>query len=341
MYTKYLYALAGAALLLLPACSSKDQSTESMSYPLIQVTYPETKKVEQSDDYHGTLVNDPYRWLEIDTAAEVTAWVNEQNKATFGYLEQIPFRQAVKDRITELINYPRYSAPERAGDYYFFSKNDGLQNQAVIYYQKGLEGKPEVFIDPNTLSKDGTTAVSLVGFSKDKKYVTISRSDAGSDWQEFRVMEVATRRELPDRLRWVKFSGAAWHGDGFFYSRYPEPAKGTELSGNNQHHAVWYHRLGDDQSKDQLVYRDDKNPNGDIEIVCTGLRPGEKLYEELLIDADSYPTSHPLIYRASESYFLPDQLWPQLKLLEDALLSLDWDLTRRIIHSLVPEWQSH
>ncbi|MDV7394732.1 S9 family peptidase, partial [Arthrospira platensis SPKY1] len=118
---------------------------------------------------------------EIDTAAEVTAWVNEQNKATFGYLEQIPFRQAVKDRITELINYPRYSAPERAGDYYFFSKNDGLQNQAVIYYQKGLEGKPEVFIDPNTLSKDGTTAVSLVGFSKDKKYVTISRSDAGSD----------------------------------------------------------------------------------------------------------------------------------------------------------------
>ena len=261
MSLKFLYALAVAAVLSLPACSPKDQSAESMSYPLIPVTYPETKKVEQSDDYHGSLVSDPYRWLEIDTAAEVTAWVNEQNKVTFGYLEQIPFRQAVKDRITELINYPRYSAPERAGDYYFFSKNDGLQNQAVIYYQKGLEGKPEVFIDPNKLSKDGTTAISLVGFSKDNKYVTISRSDAGSDWQEFRVMEIATRKELPDRLRWVKFSGAAWHGDGFFYSRYPEPAKGTELSGNNQYHAVWYHRLGDDQSKDQLVYRDDQNPN--------------------------------------------------------------------------------
>jgi len=227
----------------------------------MKVTYPDTKKVDHSDDYHGTLVGDPYRWLENDTAQDVAAWVQSQNKATFGYLDQIPFRKNIQDRITELINYPRYSSPMRAGEYYFFYKNDGLQNQPVIYVQKGLTGKPEVFIDPNTLSKEGTTAISLIGFSNDDKYAAYSRSDAGSDWQEIRIMEIATKRELPDRLKWVKFSGASWQGNGFYYSRYPEPAKGAELSGNNQYHTVYYHRVGDDQSKDQLIYRDDKNPN--------------------------------------------------------------------------------
>ncbi len=247
---------------LTTACQQKgDSSATDTTYPKMKVTYPDTKKVDHSDDYHGTLVGDPYRWLENDTAQDVAAWVQSQNKATFGYLDQIPFRKNIQDRITELINYPRYSCPMRAGEYYFFYKNDGLQNQPVIYVQKGLTGKPEVFIDPNTLSKEGTTAISLIGFSNDDKYAAYSRSDAGSDWQEIRIMEIATKRELPDRLKWVKFSGASWQGNGFYYSRYPEPAKGAELSGNNQYHTVYYHRVGDDQSKDQLIYRDDKNPN--------------------------------------------------------------------------------
>lgn len=247
---------------LTTACQQKgDSSATDTTYPKMKVTYPDTKKVDHSDDYHGTLVGDPYRWLENDTAQDVAAWVQSQNKATFGYLDQIPFRKNIQDRITELINYPRYSSPMRAGEYYFFYKNDGLQNQPVIYVQKGLAGKPEVFIDPNTLSKEGTTAISLIGFSNDDKYAAYSRSDAGSDWQEIRIMEIATKRELPDRLKWVKFSGASWQGNGFYYSRYPEPAKGAELSGNNQYHTVYYHRVGDDQSKDQLIYRDDKNPN--------------------------------------------------------------------------------
>jgi prolyl oligopeptidase len=256
------FITALAAMSLTTACQQKgDSSATDTTYPKMKVTYPDTKKVDHSDDYHGTLVGDPYRWLENDTAQDVAAWVQSQNKATFGYLDQIPFRKNIQDRITELINYPRYSSPMRAGEYYFFYKNDGLQNQPVIYVQKGLTGKPEVFIDPNTLSKEGTTAISLIGFSNDDKYAAYSRSDAGSDWQEIRIMEIATKRELPDRLKWVKFSGASWQGNGFYYSRYPEPAKGAELSGNNQYHTVYYHRVGDDQSKDQLIYRDDKNPN--------------------------------------------------------------------------------
>ncbi len=227
----------------------------------IKVKYPETRTVDQVDNYHGTLVADPYRWLEIDTAAEVEAWVNAQNKVTFGYLEKIPYRNAIKNRITELINYPRYSAPFKAGDYYLFYKNDGLQNQPVIYIQKGLQGTPEVFIDPNTLSADGTVSVSLLGPSDDNRYMAYAQSEAGSDWQQIRVMEIATRKQLPDVLRWVKFSGASWHKDGFFYSRYPEPAKGMERSGNNQFHAIYYHQLGDDQSKDRLIYEDRANPN--------------------------------------------------------------------------------
>ncbi|MCB0637196.1 MAG: S9 family peptidase, partial [Lewinella sp.] len=148
----------------------------------------------------------------------------------------------------------------RAGDYYFFSKNDGLQNQSVIYFQKGLDGEPEVFIDPNTWSEEGTTSINLVGFSQDDRYVAFSVSEGGSDWSEIRVMEVATRTELSDRLEWVKFSGAGWHEDGFFYSRYPAPEAGMELSGNNQYHSIYYHKLGTDQAEDELIYRDNENP---------------------------------------------------------------------------------
>jgi prolyl oligopeptidase len=224
------------------------------------LVYPQTKKVDVVDDYHGTKVADPYRWLEDDNAPEVKAWVGEQNKVTSAYLGAIACRGPIAKRLEELYNYPRYSAPFRVGEYYFFSKNDGLQNQSVIYFQKGLEGEPQVFIDPNTLSADGTVRVGLLGESQDDRYMAISRSEAGSDWGEIRVLEIANRRELGDRLRWVKFSGAAWSGDGFYYCRYDEPKAGDELKAKNENQKVYYHRLGDAQEKDTLVFSDPAHP---------------------------------------------------------------------------------
>lgn len=222
--------------------------------------YPSTRKTEQKDNYHGTEVSDPYRWLEVDTAEEVKAWVEAQNKVTFDYLSKIPYREKLKNRLSEVFNYERFSAPSRAGEYYFFSKNDGLQNQSVIYYQKGLTGTPRVFLDPNTLTKDGTAAVSMLGFSNDKKYVAYAINQSGSDWQTIKVRRVEDATDTDDELQWVKFSGASWHKDGFFYSRYPTPEKGTELSGKNEYHQVWYHKLGTPQSQDILIFEDKTQP---------------------------------------------------------------------------------
>jgi prolyl oligopeptidase len=225
-----------------------------------RLSYPVTEKIEQTDDYFGTKINDPYRWLENDTAANVGKWVEAQNQVTYGYLDKIPFRKTIQNRLTEIMNYPKYSSPFRAGEYYIFSKNDGLQNQSVIYVQKGLNGEPRVLLDPNKMSADGTAAVSLTGISKDKKYLSYSVNRAGSDWQEIHVIEIATQRVLDDQLNWVKFSGTAWQGDGFYYSRYPEPTKGKELSNKNEHHKVYFHRLGESQDKDRLVYEDTAHP---------------------------------------------------------------------------------
>jgi len=234
--------------------------------------YPTTKKVDQVDDYFGTKVADPYRWLEDDNAVEVKQWVEAQNAATFGYLERIPFREKIRERLTEIYNYPRYSAPDKAGEYYFYSKNDGLQNQSVIYIQKGLDGPPEVFIDPNSLSADGTVRAGLVSFSPDFKYVAVSRGEAGSDWSEIRVMDIATKTELPDVVRWVKSSGAAWIKDGFFYSGYDKPVPGQELTAKNEFQKVFFHKLGDPQEKDVLVYEDTEHP-----LIYKGLDVSEDL----------------------------------------------------------------
>ncbi len=225
------------------------------------LTYPVTKKVNQIDEYFGTEIIDHYRWLEDENAEEVKAWVEEQNEVTFAYLENIPFREKIKERLSELYNYPKYSAPSRAGEYYFFYKNDGLQNQYVIYIQKGLDGEPEVFIDPNELSEDGTVRIRLVGFSNDDRYVAFSRSEAGSDWREIHVMEIASKTELPDRIRWVKFSEAAWHGDGFFYSGYDEPEEGRKFTGQNKYQKIFYHKLGDSQEDDRIVFEDRDHPH--------------------------------------------------------------------------------
>lgn len=255
------YVWGAALLTLLTACSGKVSQTVVSTPSPMSISYPPTRTVAQTDNYHGTDVADPYRWLENDTDPEVEAWVKAQNAVTFDYLNTIPYRKAIETRITELMNYPKLGSPFRAGDYYFFYKNDGLQNQSVIYFQKGLDGKPDVFLDPNKWSEQGTTAINLIGFSQDDKYVAFSVAEAGSDWQQIRVMEVATKRELEDRLEWVKFSGAEWSGDGFFYSRYPAPKSGETYSGNNQYHSVYYHKLGTPQSADQLIFRDEKQPN--------------------------------------------------------------------------------
>ncbi len=245
-------------LILLYSCGQNEQA--KTKNPVIPVDYPETKKVNVTDDYHGTSVPDPYRWLEVDTAAEVEDWVKRQNKVTYGYLDQIPFTEDIANRFEELYNYPKLSSPYKAGEYYFFYKNDGLQNQSVIYRQKGLDGEAEVFIDPNEINPEGTTAISVVGFSKDYKYVTYSVQEAGSDWQTFYVKEVATGKTLPDELSWVKFSGASWVGDGFYYSRYPAPESGLEYSAENEGHSVYYHKLGENQEDDKLIYSDPENP---------------------------------------------------------------------------------
>ena len=223
-------------------------------------SYPQTRKVEQVDNYHGTTVADPYRWLEDDRSAETAEWVKAQNAVTFAYLEKIPYRAKVRSRLEQLFNYPKYSSPTRRGEHYFFTKNDGLQDHSVYYVQKGLTGAPEVLIDPNTLSADRKTRLSTFALSKDGKYAVYGISQGGSDWQDYRVMEIATRKTLPDELKWVKVSGAAWAGDGFFYSRYPAPEKGKELSTKNENHQVYFHKVGTPQTADELVYEDPKNP---------------------------------------------------------------------------------
>ncbi len=223
-------------------------------------SYLTTRKIEHVDDYHGTKVADPYRWLEDDTSPETAAWVTAQNAITFPYLERIPYRAALLKRVMELNDYERYSAPSRKGPYFFFSKNSGLQNQSVLYVQKGLDGAPEVLLDPNALSTDGTVQLSAFAPSKDATYAVYGISRSGSDWQQYRVMELATKRTLDDTLEWVKVSNVAWAGKGFYYSRYPEPAAGHEKASINENHQVFFHALGTKQSEDKLVYEDAKNP---------------------------------------------------------------------------------
>jgi prolyl oligopeptidase len=222
--------------------------------------YPETRTVDHVDTYHGTKVPDPYRWLEDDTSAETAKWVEAQNKVTFAYLEQIPFRKQLFARLQKLYDYAKYSSPSRKGDYYFFSKNDGLQNQSVLYIQKGLEGKPEVLLDPNTWSPDGTVRLSGFAPSKDAKLAVYGVSRSGSDWSEYNVLDLTTRQPLADKIEWVKVSSIAWRGNGFYYSRYPQPEKGKEFSSANENHRVYYHRIGTAQAKDELVFEDPKNP---------------------------------------------------------------------------------
>lgn len=225
------------------------------------LAYPDTRKdTTVMDEYFGTSVADPYRWLEDDLSDETGAWVKAQNELTFGYLDQIPFRDQIKDRLTELWNYEKFSAPSIKGDYTYFYKNDGLQNQSIMYRQKG-EGEPEIFLNPNDFSADGTTSLAGVSFTKDGSKLAFQISEGGSDWRKVIVMDAESKKILEDTLIDIKFSGISWKGnDGFYYSSYDKPKEGSELSGLTQFHKLFYHQLGASQADDQLVFGGDATP---------------------------------------------------------------------------------
>jgi len=218
--------------------------------------YPATPRVDQVDVYHGVPVEDPYRWLEDDNSIQTKAWVEAQNRVTFSYLRRIPQRGAIKQRLTKLWNYERYGVPFKEGGRYFYSRNDGLQNQSVLYTLTSLDAEPVVLLDPNTLSSDGTVALSGLAVSADGNHLAYGLATAGSDWNEWKVRDVRTGRDLDDHLKWVKFSGASWtkDGQGFFYSRYDEPTEATRLTKVNYFQKLYYHRLGTPQTEDRLVY---------------------------------------------------------------------------------------
>lgn len=234
----------------------------TLSAPLLaQVQYPVTPEHPVTDDYFGTKVVDPYRWLEDDNSDATKAWVQAENKVTQDYLARIPYRDKVHARLEALWNYPKYSSPFKKNECYYFYKNDGLQNQAVLYRQKGLEGAPSVFFDPNQLSADGTVALNTLTFSRYGKYAAYSISRSGSDWEEAYVKDVATGQTLSDTLYWLKFSGLAWKGDdGFYYSRYPKPDETNKMVKQNQFQKVYYHKIGTPQTEDVLIFEDNEHP---------------------------------------------------------------------------------
>lgn len=230
--------------------------------------YPKPLKTNHTDEYFGTIVNDPYAWMEEMQSAEVKNWVSEENVFTENYLSKIPYRDNIRQRLTQLWNYPRYSSPFQAGEYYFYYKNDGLQNQSILYRQKGVNGTPEVFLDPNRLSENGTVAIGGSSVSWDNKYFAYSINRAGSDWAEIFVMDIGTKEKLNDSLNRVKFSGINWHDKGFYYNRY-DKVEGDELKLKNQSPKVYYHTIGTGQADDQLIYEDQENPERSFSIFTT------------------------------------------------------------------------
>ena len=238
------------------ACINSNNKLMTAKGPI----YPVTKSDSTIDNYFGNNIADPYRWLEQDTAIEVGVWVKNQNTCTEDYLNKIPYREEIKKRLTKIWNYERISTPFTEGDDLYFFKNDGLQNQSILYKQNGSNGLTEVFLDPNKLSDDGTVSLSGISFSKDHQYMAVGIAKSGSDWNEIFVMETKTGKKLKDEIYWVKFSNATWKGNGFYYSRYDQPKEGKALSGQNEFMKIYYHQLGQNQSEDKLVYEDKLHP---------------------------------------------------------------------------------
>ncbi len=222
--------------------------------------YPKAERDETVvDDYFGTKVADPYRWLENDTSAATLAWVEAERALTDEYLSHIPLRETLKNRLTEIADYEKYGVPSKRFGKYFFSKNDGLQNQSVYYIQEP-DGEPEVLLDPNKLSDDGTVSLGGLSLSNDGKHLAYTIQRSGSDWVEIYVMDIATKELLPDHIEWAKFTGAEWYKDGFFYAAYDKPVEGKEFSNVNENHKIYYHKLGDSQDKDKLFYENPEQP---------------------------------------------------------------------------------
>ncbi|MDR0542915.1 MAG: S9 family peptidase, partial [Dysgonamonadaceae bacterium] len=238
-----------SSMIVLGACQSKTK-----------LVYPVAEKGNTVDNYFGTEVADPYRWLENDTSQATAAWVEAENQVTNEYLTQIPFREQLKQRLTDLVNYERIGIPQKKNGKYYFFKNNGLQNQNVLYVKNSLDGEATILLDPNTLSTDGTVALAGISLSNDGKYMAYTLSRSGSDWREIYVIDLATRKLLDDHILWAKFSGASWKGDGFYYSAYDAPTAGKEFSNVNENHKIYYHKLGEPQSKDVLVFQNPKEP---------------------------------------------------------------------------------
>jgi prolyl oligopeptidase len=239
-----------AVLALIAGCVSR------RAKPSAKLDYPKAKVMDHVDDFGGVKVADPYRWLEDENSAETKAWIEAENKLTFSYLDQIPERAAIREKLSAVWNYERYGIPVNRGGRYFFTKNDGLQNQSVLYWAESLAAEPRVLLDPNVLAADGTVALSGTALTDDGKWLAYGVSASGSDWQEWHVRSVDTGKDTADLVRWVKFSTADWtrDGRGFFYSRYDEPAEKEKLQGQNYNHKLYFHKVGDPQSADQLVY---------------------------------------------------------------------------------------
>ncbi|MCP4448596.1 MAG: S9 family peptidase [Myxococcales bacterium] len=241
----------------------KDDAAQSFSYP-------QTRREEVVDTYHGTEVIDAYRWLEDADSAETAAWVAAENKVTFAYLETIPERKTLVERLTKLWDYEKFGTPRKKGERYFYSRNDGLQNQSVVYWANALKDEPKVLLDPNTLSKDGTVALGSYSISDDGKYMAYGLQAAGSDWATWRVREVATGKDLGERLEWIKFSGASWdkQSTGFYYGRFPKPAEGAGLTEANFDQKVYFHKVGTPQEEDRMVFETKDNPkwSSDVEV---------------------------------------------------------------------------
>jgi len=255
LYKKYnlmkkILIMAIACCMTIPDCFSQSQ----------KIVYPNTKIVDTVDQYFGVQVADPYRWLENDTSLATKQWVKAENQVTNAYFKKIPFRGNLLKRLTSLTNYEKIGAPFKKFGKYYFYKNNGLQNQSVLYVQDSAEGTPRVFLDPNQLSSDGTVALKGLNFSNNGKYAAYVISRSGSDWQEIYVIDLATNKLLDDHILWSKFSGASWQGDGFYYSAYDAPVKGKEFSNVNEGHKIYFHRIGTPQSADKLVYQNAKYP---------------------------------------------------------------------------------
>lgn len=241
-------------LSVVTACTNGDKKEQT------KLSYPATRKVDTVDNYFGTSIQDPYRWLEDDKSKETEEWVKAENKVTFDYLAQIPFRDKLKERLTKIWNFEKRSVPFKKKNNYFFYKNDGIQNQSVLYVQNGLSGNPRALLDPNTLAADGTASLGGLSISKDGHYLSYIINRAGSDWSEIYVIDIATSKKLKDKIKWVKFSEMAWKDDGFYYSAYDAPTNGSELSNKNEFHKIFYHHIGDAQIKDKLIYEDKQHP---------------------------------------------------------------------------------